>query len=130
MLFTNCIVAVISHVSPMHPIRDIDPLPQIAVNSYWSFSFYALVWALALLAGGCQFENTGSTRKSAEVAQAFETVQFQGFPGYRYYFLNQENNPFGAAGLEEGYWMKDPGLEGVQSRLSDLRQGGRAGPAL
>jgi len=67
-----------------------------------------LVWALALLAGGCQFENTGSTRRSAKVAQAFETLQFQGFPGYRYYFLNQENNPFGAAGLEEGYWMKDP----------------------
>jgi hypothetical protein len=34
----------------------------------------ALVWALAFLAGACQFENTGSTRKSAEVAQALETL--------------------------------------------------------
>ena len=68
----------------------------------------ALVWAVAFLAGACQFENTSSIRKSTEVAQAFETLQLPGFPRYRYYFLNQENNPFGVAGLECDYWMQGP----------------------
>ena len=30
----------------------------------------------------------------------------EGFPGYRYWFLNTENNPFGMVGLEKGYWLK------------------------
>ena len=68
----------------------------------------AIVWALALFASACQFENTGSVRKSPEVAQAFETLQLQAFPGYRYYFLNQENNPFGVAGVESDYRMQGP----------------------
>jgi hypothetical protein len=68
----------------------------------------ALIWALAFFASACQFENAGSVRKSPEVAQAFETLQLQAFPKYRYYFLNQENSPFGVAGLESEYWMQGP----------------------
>jgi hypothetical protein len=68
----------------------------------------ALVWALALLSGACQLENAGSIRKSTEVAQAFEHLQLQGFPNYRYYFLNQENNPFGVAGLLSDYRVQGP----------------------
>jgi len=68
----------------------------------------ALIWALAFFASACQLENTGSARKSPEVAQAFETMQFQEFFKYRYYFLNQENNPFGVAGLNSDYWIQGP----------------------
>ena len=88
----------------------------------------ALVWVLALLAGACQFENTGSVRKSPEVAHAFETLQLQAFPGYRYFFLNLENNPFGVAGLQSDYWMQgsdwkecDPGSPSF-SRMIGLVQ--------
>jgi hypothetical protein len=66
----------------------------------------ALVLGLALMAGACQFENTGSIKKSPEVAQVFETLQLQALAGYRFYFLNQENNPFGVAGLPGPYWMQ------------------------
>jgi hypothetical protein len=74
----------------------------------FAVSFALLLTAMMLVFSACQFENTGSVRKSPEVAQAFETQQLQAFPTYRYYFLNQENNPFGVAGLESGYWMQGP----------------------
>jgi hypothetical protein len=73
----------------------------------------ALVLGLAVMAGACQFENTGSIRKSPEVAQAFETLQLQALAGYRFYFLNQENNPFGVAGLQNPYWMQSPNWKEV-----------------
>ena len=60
------------------------------------------------MAGACQLENTGSIRKSPEVGQAFESLQLDALHGYRFYFLNQENNPFGVAGLQKEYWMQGP----------------------
>jgi hypothetical protein len=68
----------------------------------------ALVWVIAIMAGACQIENTGSIRKSPEVGQAFESLQLEALHGYRFFFLNQENNPFGVAGLQKGYWMQGP----------------------
>jgi hypothetical protein len=68
----------------------------------------ALVWALVLLVCACQLENTGGLQKSTEVEQAFAALQLQEFPGYRYYYLNQENNPFGVAGLAGDFWVKGP----------------------
>jgi hypothetical protein len=61
---------------------------------------------LALFAIGCPSENVGGIKQSQDVARAFETLAV--FPNYRYYFLNQENDPFGVAGLERGYWIEDP----------------------
>ena len=72
------------------------------------FSRKALLWVLAFMAGACQFENTGSIRKSPEVGQAFESLQLEALHGHRFYYLNQENNPFGVAGLQKEYWMKGP----------------------
>jgi hypothetical protein len=66
----------------------------------------ACVWALVFLAAGCPSENTGSTRKAPEVAQAFESLQV--LPNYRYFLLNQENHPFGVAGLVRDYWIEGP----------------------
>lgn len=74
----------------------------------FAVSFALLLTAMMLVFSACQFENTGSVRKSPEVAQAFETLQLQMFPMYRYYFLNQENNPFGVAGVDSDYWMQGP----------------------
>jgi hypothetical protein len=66
----------------------------------------SLLVLMVFLAFGCRFEQTGSTRKSAEVARAFEARQL--LPGYRYYYLNQENEPYGVAGLAGGYWISGP----------------------
>lgn len=74
----------------------------------------ACLWALAFLASGCQPENAGATRKATEVAQAFESLQV--FPDYRYFFLNQENNPCGVAGLDRGYWIEGPDWQEVDPR--------------
>jgi hypothetical protein len=45
------------------------------------------------------------------VTAAFEALQVP--PDYRYYFLNQENNPFGVAGLKSGYVLEDPDWRSV-----------------
>ncbi|MGE5257708.1 MAG: hypothetical protein ACM3KE_13605 [Hyphomicrobiales bacterium] len=66
----------------------------------------ACVWALVFLAAGCPSENSGSTRKAPEVAQAFESLQV--FLHYRYFLLNQENHPFGIAGLMRDYRIEGP----------------------
>lgn len=63
--------------------------------------------SLALVfAGGCHYEDVGGTKKSPEVAQAFKALYV--YPSYRFYFLNQENDPYGVAGLESAYWIDDP----------------------
>ena len=72
------------------------------------------VWTIAFLTGGCPSENTGGTRKAPEVAQAFESLQL--LPGYRYFLLNQENNPFGVAGLKNGYWTEGPDWKEIDPR--------------
>jgi hypothetical protein len=64
-----------------------------------------------LLAISCQFENVGGLERSPEVTAAFEALRVPS--GYRYYFLNQENNPFGVAGLKSGYMMEGPDWRNV-----------------
>lgn len=71
-----------------------------------AFQLLGLLGLLVFLASGCRFEAAGSTKKSAEVARAFEARQV--VPGYRYYYLNQENEPYGVAGLSGGFWIRDP----------------------
>jgi hypothetical protein len=64
-----------------------------------------------LSAVGCQMENVGSLERSPDVTAAFEALRVP--PDYRYYFLNQENNPFGVAGLKNGYVLEDPDWRNV-----------------
>jgi hypothetical protein len=40
-------------------------------------------------------------RTSAEVARQFENLEIN--PNYRYWYLNQENNPFGVIGIDREY---------------------------
>jgi hypothetical protein len=54
---------------------------------------------------GCSTANTGYLTYSRDVAKAFETYQV--FADHRYYYLNQENNPYAVAALKSPYTMRD-----------------------
>lgn len=66
---------------------------------------------VGLSAISCHLENAGSLERSPEVTAAFEAFRVPS--DYRYYFLNQENNPFGVAGLKSGYVLEDPDWRSV-----------------
>jgi hypothetical protein len=63
------------------------------------FSFMAILGAA--LAVACTMANIGSIRTSAEVTRQFESLQIN--PNYRFWYLNQENNPYGVIGLDREY---------------------------
>jgi hypothetical protein len=64
------------------------------------------VWLVAIVAAfvsGCSMANTGSVRTSPEVTRRFENLEIN--PNYRYWYLNQENNPYGVVGLDREYQL-------------------------
>jgi len=63
------------------------------------FLFMAILGAA--LAVACTMANIGSVRTSPEVTRQFENLEIN--PNYRYWYLNQENNPFGVIGLDHEY---------------------------
>ena len=65
-----------------------------------------------LLLTGCASGSYGHLKHSREVAQAFETYHV--FPDHRYYYLNQENNPYAVVALQNSYT-----LAGVEWRQFD-----------
>jgi len=69
---------------------------------------------------GCHFENAGSVKKSPEVTQAFKALYVD--PNHRYYFLNQENSPYGVVGLERGYWIEGPSWREVDPQSETFRK--------
>ncbi len=73
-----------------------------------------------LSAIGCQMENIGGLERSPEVTAAFEAFRVPS--DYRYYFLNQENNPFGVAGLKSGYVLEDPDWRSVDPASPAFRK--------
>jgi hypothetical protein len=52
-------------------------------------------------AGGCSMANFAGIRPSADVARQFQELEIN--PNYRYWYLNQENNPFGVLGIDREY---------------------------
>jgi hypothetical protein len=64
-------------------------------------------WVMAILgvafAVACTMANIGSVQTSAEVTRQFEHLEIK--PNYRYWYLNQENNPYGVVGLERDYQL-------------------------
>jgi hypothetical protein len=64
----------------------------------------ALVIAASLMAA-CSVTNIGGIHLSREVELQFE--RFGARPDYRYWYLNQENNPFGVVGLDHAYMLED-----------------------
>lgn len=65
-----------------------------------------------LSAIGSHFENVGSLERNADVGAAFSAFNVP--PDYGYYFLNQENNPFGVVGLKSGYTIEGPDWHSVE----------------
>ncbi len=57
--------------------------------------------ATAALVSGCAMANFGSIRPSADITRQFQELDIN--PNYRYWYLNQENNPFGVLGLDREY---------------------------
>ncbi|HSV92919.1 MAG TPA: hypothetical protein VLH81_07575 [Desulfobacterales bacterium] len=60
------------------------------------------VAALALFISGCA---TGGVRSNPDVAQSFRNLSVP--PGYSYWYLNLENDPYAVAGLERGWRIED-----------------------
>jgi hypothetical protein len=61
-----------------------------------------------LLMSGCSAANIGGLKHSQDVAQAFETYHV--FEEHRYYYLNQENNPFAVIALQNDYTFRGKNL--------------------
>lgn len=61
---------------------------------------YLLAFAAAVISG-CATANLGSIRPSADAARQFRELEIN--PNYRYWYLNQENNPFGVLGIDREY---------------------------
>jgi hypothetical protein len=58
-----------------------------------------------LIVPGISFAEIGSIRISKEVAKDFEAYRFD--PNYNYYYVNLENNPCAAVGLQKDYTVDD-----------------------
>lgn len=67
--------------------------------------------AVAALLGGCAVANIGTIRPSADITRQFQGLEIN--PNYRYWYLNQENNPFGVLGLDREYQFEGGPIWGV-----------------
>jgi hypothetical protein len=72
------------------------------LGMYRKYSIFLLIVAAAS-AAACSMANIGSIRNSPEVSRQFENLEIN--PNYRYWYLNQENNPFGVVGLDREYQL-------------------------
>ena len=67
---------------------------------------FSRLFILALtLFCGCASANGGYLKLSRDVAKAFETYEV--FADHRYYYLNQENDPYAIAALKSPYVISD-----------------------
>jgi len=71
-----------------------------------NLSIAILILCLSALFSGCAATNHGNLARSQAVTQDFET--FQIFADHRYYYLNQENDPYAVAALQSSYQIIDP----------------------
>jgi len=65
----------------------------------------SLLALIIVLVASCSGANRGGLRNSREVGRAFET--FHAYPNYRYWYYNQENNPYAVVGLNQPYRIED-----------------------
>lgn len=71
----------------------------------WLFLLIATTLLFVSAIAGCSGANRGGLRNSREVGRAFET--FHIYPNHRYWYYNQENNPFAVVGLQDPYRIED-----------------------
>jgi len=65
-----------------------------------------LIMAAGLITA-CSLSKAGGIHSNREATEQFENLAAQ--PNYRYWYLNQENKPFGVVGLERDYRLdEDP----------------------
>lgn len=69
-----------------------------------SLQRWRLLILVLVLMTGCS-AHRGGLRNSREVGRAFET--FHVYPNHRYWYYNQENNPFAVVGLQQPYFIED-----------------------
>jgi hypothetical protein len=60
-----------------------------------------LIFLVVLLLVGCATGNYGYLKRSRDVTQAFAI--FHVYPEHRYYYLNQENNPYAVVALQNSF---------------------------
>ena len=70
-----------------------------------SKAFLILLVIATVLAAACSMTHNGGIRMSREVTEQFEKLEVK--PNYRYWYLNQENSPYGLAGLDREYRLDD-----------------------
>jgi hypothetical protein len=78
------------------------------MNGFKTTRLYGIIGVLSLAAmfiAGCAGANRGGLKNSREVGRAFET--FHVYPNYRYWYYNQENNPYAVVGLQQPYRIED-----------------------
>jgi hypothetical protein len=63
--------------------------------------YIGLLVIAAAFVSGCAMANFAGIRPSPDVARQFQDLEIN--PNYRYWYLNQENNPFGVLGLDREY---------------------------
>jgi hypothetical protein len=84
---------------------------------------YGIIGVLALaamLVAGCSGANRGGLRNSREVGRAFEI--FHADPNYRYWYYNQENNPYAVVGLQKPYRLEDINWNEVDPNSKDFEK--------
>ncbi len=65
----------------------------------------------AALISGCAVADFGTVRPSADITRQFQDLDIN--PNYRYWYLNQENNPFGVLGIDREYHFEGGPMWGV-----------------
>ena len=76
--------------------------------------------AALLMIVGCAGANYGGIKHSRDVRQSFETYHV--YPDHRYYYLNQENNPYAVVALQPGYTISDPQWREFDPRTGTLEK--------
>jgi hypothetical protein len=61
----------------------------------------SLLAIAAAFISGCAMATIGSIRPSADVTRQFQELEIN--PNFNYWYLNQENNPFGVLGIDREY---------------------------
>jgi hypothetical protein len=85
----------------LNPISATSPPFKNSFRRLAILAIYFIILGGILYTAGCSTKNSGSLKHSQDVAQAFETYHV--FPGHRYYYLNQENNPYAIAAIKSDY---------------------------
>ncbi|UCF93077.1 MAG: hypothetical protein JSW39_02665 [Desulfobacterales bacterium] len=80
----------------------------------------AVVLLGLIIVWGCSMASYGSLKRSPDVAHIFETDQL--WPDHRYYYLNQENNPFAVVALQSSYTLKGLNWTEVDAQSAKLKK--------